>query len=67
VGNHKDFSRVYKGASNSLNVNENFGDHAQADGLVYNEVPYPRAELCHGHRRRSAESGEAIEDGGAHL
>ena len=34
----RDFSRVYKGASNSLNVNENFGDHAQADGLVYNEV-----------------------------
>src|SRR5471032_405497 len=34
----RDFSRVYKGTSNSLNVNENFGDHAQADGLVYNEV-----------------------------
>src|SRR5471030_2289614 len=34
----RDFSRVYKGVSNSLNVNENFGDHAQADGLVYNEV-----------------------------
>ena len=29
--------------------------------------PLPQAELCHGHRRWSAESGEAIEDGGAHL
>jgi len=34
----RDFGKVYKGTANSSKLNENFGGHARADGLVYNEV-----------------------------
>src|SRR5471032_1545245 len=41
----RDFGKVYKGSANSSKLNENFGGHARADGLVYNEVAFIKVSM----------------------